>query len=62
MKGETSRGLSRDLGVGYAAVLNVRHELQAPAKQLQPTDAWPDTEADRDEMFQNAGEERNTPA
>jgi len=58
LKGETTAALSRELGVGYEAVLNLRHELQAHAEQLQPTDALPDTETESDEMFQNAGEKR----
>ncbi len=58
LKGETTVALSRELGVGYEAVLNLRHELQAHAEQLQPKDALPDTETESDEMFQNAGEKR----
>jgi hypothetical protein len=55
-EGETTAALSRELGVGYAAVLSLRHELQAHAEQLQPKDALPDTETESDEMFQNARE------
>ena len=58
LKGETTAALSRELGVGYEAVLNVRHELQAQAEQVQPNDPLPDTETESDEMFQNAGEKR----
>lgn len=59
LKGETTAALSRELGIGYEAVLNLRHELQAHAEQVQPTSALPDTESESDEMFQNAGEKRN---
>lgn len=59
LKGETTAALSRELGVGYEAVLNLRHERQAQAEHLQPTDALPDTETESDEMFHNAGEKRN---
>ena len=58
LKGETTAALSRELGIGYEAVLNLRHELQAQAEQLQPHDALADTETESDEMFQNAGEKR----
>jgi transposase-like protein len=58
VKGETTAALSRELDVGCEAVLNLRHELQAQAERLQPTDARPDTETESDEMFQNAGEKR----
>jgi len=58
LKGETTAALSREMGVGYEAVLTLRHELQAQAEQLQPTNALPDTETESDEMFQNAGEKR----
>jgi transposase-like protein len=58
LKGETTAALSRELGVGYEAVLNLRHERQAHAERLQPQDALPDTETESDERFQNAGDKR----
>jgi transposase-like protein len=61
VKGETTAAVWRELGVGYEAVLNVRHELQAHAEQLQPTDAVPDTETESDEMFQNGGKRNTAP-
>jgi transposase-like protein len=60
LKGETTAALSRELEIGYEAVLNLRHELQAHAEQLQPQGTLPDTETESDEMFQNAGEKRQT--
>ncbi len=60
LKGETTAALARELGIGYEAVLTLRHELQAQAEQLQPSSALPDTETESDEMFQNAGEKRHT--
>ena len=58
LKGETTASLSRELGIGYEAVLTLRHELQAQAERMQSTDTLPDTEVESDEMFQNAGEKR----
>ncbi len=62
LKGETTAALSRELGIGDAAVLTLRHEIQAQAGRLQPTSPLPDTETESDEMFQNAGEKRHTPS
>ena len=57
-KGAPTAALSQELGVGYAALLTLRHELQAQAEQLQPKDALPVRQTESDEMFQNAGEKR----
>src|SRR5260221_919268 len=58
LKGETTAALSRELGIGYEALLKLRHELQEQAEHLQPTSVLPDTEIESDEMFQNTGEKR----
>ena len=55
-KGFSSAQLSRELGINRQTVLTIRHILQDSAQRLQPEDVLPDTEAETDEMFQNAGE------
>ena len=46
-------GVYLRLGANEMAAQALEH-----AKRLQPQDALPDTETERDEMFQNAGEKR----
>lgn len=58
LKGEPSTTLAAELGVSYQTVLNLRHDLQAHARQLQPDSPLPDHVTENDEMFQNAGEKR----
>jgi hypothetical protein len=62
LKGETTACLSRELGIGYEALLTLRHELHAQAERLQARTPLADTEVESDEMFQNAGEKRDAPA
>lgn len=58
LKGEPSTTLSVELGINYQTVLNLRHDLQVNAEQLQPETPLLDDETETDEMFQNAGEKR----
>jgi transposase-like protein len=58
LKGEPTTTLSAELGVSYQTVLDIRHDLQANARQLQPDTPLPDHVTENDEMFQNAGEKR----
>jgi transposase-like protein len=58
LKGEASTTLAAELGVSYQTVLNLRHDLQANARQMQPDSPLPDNVTESDEMFQNAGEKR----
>jgi transposase-like protein len=58
LKGETSQALANELGVSYQTVLDLRHDIQANAAQLQPNTALADHVTETDEMFQNAGEKR----
>lgn len=55
-KGFSSSQLSRELGISRQTVISIRHVLQSSAQMLQSEAALPDTEAETDEMFQNAGE------
>ncbi len=59
LKGETSKMLAAELGLDYICVLQLRRAIQKNAKQFQSEDPLPDSEAESDEMFQNAGEKRN---
>jgi transposase-like protein len=58
LKGEASTRLAAELGVSYQTVLNLRHDVQANARQMQPDSPLPDNVTESDEMFQNAGEKR----
>lgn len=58
LKGEPTTTLSAELGMSYQTVLDIRHELQAHAHQLQPDTPLPDNVTENDEMFQNAGGKR----
>ena len=58
LKGEATGTLAAELGVSYQTVLDLRHDLQANARQMQPDTALPDHVTETDEMFQNAGEKR----
>ena len=59
-KGETTRELASELQLNYKTVLTMRHRVQANAELEQPTSALPDRHSETDEMFQNAGEKRQT--
>ena len=58
LKGEPTTTLAAELGVSYQTVLNLRHDLQANARRMQPDTPLPDNVTESDEMFQNAGEKR----
>lgn len=58
LQGQSSAQLSRELDLAYKTVLKWRHRLQANAEAMQPETAIPDTHAESDELFQNAGEKR----
>lgn len=57
-KGEPTRELAAEVGLGYQATLRLRHAIQANAQAAQPTTPLPDRATETDEMFQNAGEKR----
>jgi transposase-like protein len=59
-KGETTRELAAELQLNYKTVLTMRHRVQANAELEQPKAALPDKRSETDEMFQNAGEKRQT--
>lgn len=58
LKGEASSTLAAELGLHERTVLEIRRDVQANARHMQPNSALPDTETESDEMFQNAGEKR----
>jgi len=58
LKGEPARTLAVELGLHEVTVLELRRDLQASAKLLQPDSPLPDQQTETDEMFQNAGEKR----
>lgn len=58
LKGEATTTLAAELGVSYQTVLDIRHDLQASARQMQPDTPLPDNVTESDELFQNAGEKR----
>jgi hypothetical protein len=41
-------------------VLELRHDLQDNARRQQPNSRLSDSHSETDEMFQNAGEKRNS--
>jgi transposase-like protein len=57
-KGESSMSLAEELGVSRTTVHELRKELQANARRLQPEEPLVDEHTETDEMFQNAGEKR----
>jgi transposase-like protein len=57
-KGESSMSLAEELGVSRTTVHQLRKELQANARRLQPEEPLVDEHTETDEMFQNAGEKR----
>ena len=59
-KGETTREMSAELDLNYKTVLSMRHKVQSNAEREQPKTPLPDNHSETDEMFQNAGEKRNT--
>jgi len=59
-KGESSNMLAAELELDYKTVLDLRHSIQANAEAEQPKEPLPDERTETDEMFQNAGEKRQT--
>ena len=55
-KGESSMRLAEELGVSRSTIHELRKELQANARRLQPDAPLTDDYVETDEMFQNAGE------
>ena len=51
--------LAEELGVSRTTVHELRKELQANARRLQPEEPLVDEHTETDEMFQNAGEKRS---
>jgi len=60
LKGEPSTVLSDELDINYRTVLDLRREIQDNARDLRPESALADEQTESDEMFQNAGEKRDT--
>lgn len=58
LKGESSMSLAEELGVSRTTVHELRKELQANARRLQPEEHLADGHTETDEMFQNAGGKR----
>jgi transposase-like protein len=58
LKGEPSTTLAAELEVSYKTVLDIRHDVQDNARQMQPDTPLADNVTESDEMFQNAGEKR----
>lgn len=58
IKGESSMGLSEELGVSRSTVHELRTELQGNAQSLQSDITLADEHTETEEMFQNAGGKR----
>jgi transposase-like protein len=59
-QGVPTARLARELGCSRRHLLDVRHILQHAAFVRAPHGRLPDAEVEADEMFQNAGEKRQT--
>jgi transposase-like protein len=57
-KGESSISLAQELGLSRTTVHELRKQLHANARRLQPEETLTDEHTETDEMFQNAGEKR----
>lgn len=55
-KGESSRTLAAERGIGDPTVLTLRHEIRTQAERLQLETSLLDLEVEADAMFQNAKE------
>ena len=62
VQGKTTAHLAQELGAGRRSLLDLRHRLQQNALAAAPHDALPDSVAEFDEMYQNAGEKRASPS
>ena len=60
-KGESTRVLASEWGLAYSTVLTLRHRIQGQALRNQTEEPLPDKEVEADEMFQNAGEKKESP-
>ena len=61
VQGKSTAHLAHELRAGRSSLLYLRHRLQQNALQACPRDPLPDTVAEYDEMYQNAGEKRQNP-
>jgi hypothetical protein len=61
-QGVPTARLARELGCSRRHLLDLRHRLQHLAWVRLPRPPLPDATAEADEMFQNAGEKRQTPS
>ncbi|MCE7985932.1 MAG: hypothetical protein DYG89_32540 [Caldilinea sp. CFX5] len=60
VKGEPSTTLATELSIHYSTVLELRHDFQDNGRRHQPNTPLTDHHSETDEMFQNAGEKRDT--
>lgn len=58
VKGESTNGLARELGLKFDTVHGLRKALQKNAEQMQSQEALADPITETDATFQNAGEKR----
>lgn len=59
-KGEPTAQIAREICTTRQTVLKIRRAIQNRALAIQPDSALPDEKTETDEMFQNAGEKRNS--
>src|SRR5262245_1345616 len=59
-QGTPTARLARELGCSRSHLLTLRHKLQHHAWRRLPRPPLPDAQVEADEMFQNAGEKRQT--
>jgi len=56
LQGQTTQHIAEELGLDYGTLLSWRHRIQRRGFAHLINSSLPDTEAEMDEMFQNAGE------
>ena len=56
LKGESTLGISKEMGLGYRNLLYLRHDLMGNAHFKRDGAQLPDSVTESDEVFQNAGE------
>jgi transposase-like protein len=61
-KGESSARLSRELGIGRKRVMQLRRRIQNNLYETLPTTLMSGQTFEADELYQNAGEKRQTPS
>jgi transposase-like protein len=59
-KGESSARLARELGIGRKRVMELRHAIQNNLYETLPTAVMDGQTFEADEIYQNAGEKRQT--